>query len=166
MKRSVIWIGWKNTCAEKSEESKRNSPEITVAQVIAAPAEAVFNTGMDPHSSGGSWFGSADTILNPVVNSFFYHPVTQAGRTQPHYGRFVRIDRPYRLEYTWVSKTIKGAESMVALSFKANRNKTEVTLRHSSVPDDEEGCKHKDGWSFVKFASRPNVPKVTEKPPR
>ena len=31
----------------------------------------------------------------------------------------------------------------------ARGDQTEVTLRHSGVPDDETGRRHKDGWAWV-----------------
>jgi hypothetical protein len=32
---------------------------------------------------------------------------------------------------------------------QARGDETEVTLRHSGIPDDEMGLQHKDGWTWV-----------------
>jgi len=48
-----------------------------------------------------------------------------------------------------VSEATKGVESVVAVTFEPRGTGTEVTLRHSGVPDDEMGRQHKDGWTWV-----------------
>jgi uncharacterized protein YndB with AHSA1/START domain len=123
--------------------------DITVTRAIPAPAENVFDVWIDPKSPGGPWFGSERTILNPVVDGLFYFAVSHEGRTWPHYGRFLRIERPHRVEYTWVSEATKGVESIVAVSFEARGEQTEVTLRHTGVPDDDMGRQHQEGWTWV-----------------
>jgi uncharacterized protein YndB with AHSA1/START domain len=123
--------------------------DITVARAIPAPAENVFDVWIDPQSPGGPWFGTERTILNAVVDGLFYFAVNYEGHIWAHYGRFLRIDRPRCVEYTWVSEATKGLESIVTVTFEARGDETEVTLRHSGVPDDEMGHQHKDGWTWV-----------------
>jgi uncharacterized protein YndB with AHSA1/START domain len=134
--------------------------DITVTRSIPAPVEDVFDVWIDPKSPGGPWFGADRVILNPVVDGLFYLAAKHEGRTWPHYGRFVRIERPRQVEYTWVSEGTQGVESIVAVTFDPQGDGTEVTLRHSGVPDDEMGRKHEQGWAWVlsmlaqRFASR------------
>jgi uncharacterized protein YndB with AHSA1/START domain len=126
-----------------------NLTEVSVARTIPASAEKVFDVWIDPKSPGGPWFGSDRVILNPVVDGLFYLAVKHEGRTWPHYGRFLQIERPCVIEYTWMSEATKGAESIVTVTMEPRGEETEVTLRHSGVPDDEMGRKHKDGWAWV-----------------
>ncbi len=126
-----------------------NLTDITVTRTIPAPAEKIFDLWIDPKSPGGPWFGTARVIMNPVVDGLFYSAVQNEGRTWPHYGRFLRLDRPNLIEHTWVSEATKGVESVVTLTMQSRGDETEVTLRHSGVPDDEMGCKHKDGWTWI-----------------
>jgi len=134
--------------------------DITVTRSIPAPVEDVFDVWIDPKSPGGPWFGADRVILNPVVDGLFYLVAKHEGRTWPHYGRFVRIERPRQVEYTWVSEGTQGVESIVAVTFDPQGDGTEVTLRHSGVPDDEMGRRHEQGWACVlsmlaqRFASR------------
>ena len=136
---------------------------ITVARTIPAPAQNVFDVWIDPKSPGGPWFGAERTILNPAVDGLFYFAVKHEGKTWPHYGRFLQIDRPRRVEYTWVSEATKGVESIVEVTFEARGDQTEVTLRHTGVPDDEMGQQHKEGWNWVlsmlaeRFVAKPPV---------
>jgi len=123
--------------------------ETSVSRTIPAAAEKVFDTWIDPKSPGGPWFGAERAILNPVVDGLFYLAVKHEGRTWPHYGRFLQIDRPRVVAHTWMSEATKGAESVVTVTMEARGDETEVTLRHSGVPDDEMGRQHKDGWAWI-----------------
>jgi uncharacterized protein YndB with AHSA1/START domain len=123
--------------------------DITVTRTIPASADAVFDVWIDPKSPGGPWFGAERAILNPTVDGLFYLAMKHEGRIWPHYGRFLRINRPHLIEHTWMSEGTKGAESVVTITMQAKGNETEVTLRHSGVPDDEMGHKHKDGWTWI-----------------
>jgi uncharacterized protein YndB with AHSA1/START domain len=123
--------------------------DITVSRTVPAPAAAVFDVWMDPASPGGPWFGVERVIMNPTVDGLFYHAVMHEGRRWPHYGRFLRIERPKAIEHTWVSEATQGVESIVSLTFVPQGDQTEVTLRHSGVPDDEMGRRHQDGWTWV-----------------
>jgi uncharacterized protein YndB with AHSA1/START domain len=137
-----------------------NLTDLTVSRAIPASTEKVFEVWIDPKSPGGPWFGADRVILNPVADGLFYLAVKHEGRTWPHYGRFLQIERPRVVEYTWVSEATKGAESVVTVTIEARGEQTEVTLRHSGVPDDEMGRQHKEGWAWVlsaladAFASR------------
>jgi uncharacterized protein YndB with AHSA1/START domain len=123
--------------------------EVTVARTIPAPIEKVFDTWMNPKSPGGPWFGAERVICNPQVDGLFYIAVKNEGRSWPHYGRFIEIDRPRRVEYTWVSEATKGVESVVTVTLEPKAEQTEVTLRHAGVPDDEMGLRHQQGWTWV-----------------
>jgi uncharacterized protein YndB with AHSA1/START domain len=141
--------------------------DVSVTRAIPAPVEEVFQVWMDPKSPGGPWFGAERLILNPVVDGLFYLAVKHEGQTWPHYGRFVSIERPRRVEYTWVSEGTQGVESVVAVTFEPRGDQTDVTLRHSGVPDDEMGRRHQEGWAWVlsklaeRFVSRTAVPVST-----
>jgi uncharacterized protein YndB with AHSA1/START domain len=141
--------------------------DITVTREIPAPAENVFDVWMDAKSPGRPWFGAERVILNPFVDGLFYVAVKHEGRTWPHYGRFLLIERPRKVEYTWMSEATKGVESIVSVTFEARGERTEVALRHSGVPDDEMGRQHEEGWTWVlsmleqRFVSRASAPAST-----
>jgi uncharacterized protein YndB with AHSA1/START domain len=137
-----------------------NLTDITVTRTIPATAEKIYDVWIDPKRPGGPWFGSARTILNPVVDGLFFFAVNHEGRTWPHYGRFIRLERPHVIELTWVSEATKGVESIVTLTLQPHGEQTEVTLRHTGVPDDAMGRQHEAGWTWMlsalaeAFASR------------
>jgi uncharacterized protein YndB with AHSA1/START domain len=123
--------------------------DVEVVRTISAPAEKVFDLWIDPKSPGGPWFGGESVIVNPVVDGLFYLAANHQGRIWPHYGRFLRLERPRLIEYTWMSEATQGAESIVTLTMEPRGEETEVTLRHAGVPDDDMGRKHKDGWAWI-----------------
>jgi uncharacterized protein YndB with AHSA1/START domain len=126
-----------------------NLIDLTVTRTIPAPPERIFDVWIDPKSPGGPWFGGERVIVNPVVDGLFYIGAKHQDRIWPHYGRFIQLDRPRKIEFTWVSEATKGAESVVTLTLEPRGNDTEVTLRHAGVPDDEMGRQHKDGWTWI-----------------
>lgn len=126
--------------------------DITVKRTIPAPADKVFDVWMDPKSPGGPWFGSETLIMAPAppaVGSLFYFTVLWEGHSWAHFGRFVEIQRPGKVEYTWMSEGTKGVESTVTVTFDGHGKETEVTLHHLNLPDDELGRQTEWGWAHI-----------------
>ena len=95
--------------------------DLTVSRTIHGSAEEVFDVWLDPTSPGGLWFGVERAIINPVVNGLFYHAVKHEGRSWPHYGRFIRLDRGRTIEHTWVSEATRGLETVVTITLRRAR---------------------------------------------
>ncbi|MDB4955752.1 MAG: hypothetical protein JWO36_3321 [Myxococcales bacterium] len=123
--------------------------DVSVSRLIPASPEAVFDVWLDAKNPGGPWFGTERVILDPKVDGLFYHSVAHEGRSWAHYGRFTVIERPRRIEHTWVSEATRGHESVVAVTLEPRDGKTEVKLRHTGVPDDEMGRGHEAGWKWM-----------------
>lgn len=123
--------------------------DLTLTRTIAASPAEVYDVWLDPKSPGGPWFGASRVILDPKVDGLFYHCVAHEGREWAHYGRFVTLERPHRIEHTWVSEGTRGLESIVRLTFEPEGQQTRVTLRHEGIPDDPFGRQHADGWAWV-----------------
>jgi uncharacterized protein YndB with AHSA1/START domain len=88
-------------------------------------------------------------ILKPVVDGLYYIAVKHEGRIWPHYGRSLKINRPQLVEYTWMSEGTKGVGSIVTVAMEPRGGETEVTLRHSGLPDDDMGRQHLEGWTWI-----------------
>jgi uncharacterized protein YndB with AHSA1/START domain len=143
-----------------------NLTEVTVARTITAKPNAIFDLFIDPNVPGGPWFGAVRLLIDVKVDGLFYFLVSHEGKDWAHYGRFLRIEHPSAsgnsstrtdgnadapgiVEYTWMSEATRGAESIVTVTFAPLGEETEVTLRHSNVPDDEMGRRHADGWTWM-----------------
>lgn len=127
-----------------------NTTEITLNRTINASPDEVFDAWLDHTSPGSPWFGVPKAIVNPPkVDALFYSMYQLEGREIAHYGRFVTLDKPHKIQHTWVSEGTRGLESLVTLSFEPLEGKTQVQVHHSNVPDDEEGLRHRHAWGYV-----------------
>jgi uncharacterized protein YndB with AHSA1/START domain len=84
-------------------------------------------------------------------SSFPWLSFSGAGQTFKniaHYGRFTAVERPNRLQHTWVSPNTLGLESNVTVTFEKQDKGTRMTLVHADLPDDDKGRSHEKGWNF------------------
>lgn len=118
--------------------------EFRFERTIPAPPAELFDGWLDPKVPGNPWHTADKLLMNPKVDGFFYwnHKGT------PHYGRFTEVERPARIQHTWVSPNTLGEESMVTLTFKKQGDNTLMTLVHSDLPDSDVGRKHEGGWNY------------------
>jgi uncharacterized protein YndB with AHSA1/START domain len=129
--------------------TKQKTIEPTVNRTIEASPTELFDVWLDPKNPGGPWFGAAKAIVNPVVDGLFYHLVHFENHDWAHYGRFIALDRPRRIQHTWVSEATRGVESIVTLTLEAQGDQTLVKIHHANVPDDTMGRRHEEGWGYV-----------------
>lgn len=124
--------------------------EVKVERVIPAPPDEVFDGWLDAKCPGTPWSVGAKLILDPKVDGLFYWLfINEAGVEKPHYGRFTIVDRPSKVQYTWMSLHTRGLESLVTVNFAKQGEETLMTLRHENLPDDEYGRGHEKGWGHL-----------------
>jgi uncharacterized protein YndB with AHSA1/START domain len=103
---------------EAMNESKRTI-EIKVERTIPAPLDELFDAWLNPKIPGTPWNAADKLLFNPEVDGFFYWLI----QGTPHYGRFAEVERPGRIQHTWMSRSTLGEESMVTMTF-TERKKT------------------------------------------
>ena len=113
-------------------------------RTIPAPPGEVFDAWLNPKIPGNPWNAADKFLLNPKVDGFFYWTISGT----PHYGRFTEVERPGRIQHTWVSQNTLGYESMVTVTFKKQGEDTLMTLVHSDLPDTDGGRGHEKGWNY------------------
>jgi uncharacterized protein YndB with AHSA1/START domain len=118
--------------------------EVKVERAIAAPAGEVFDGWLNPKTPGNPWSVAEKLLLNPEVDGFFYWLIQGTA----HYGRFTEVQRPSRLQHTWMSRNTSGEESTVTVTFIEKGGDTLMTLVHSGLPDTDGGRGHDKGWNF------------------
>ena len=118
--------------------------EFKFEKTIPAPIEEVFESWLDPKVPGTTWNAAEKLILDPRMDGLFYWLL----KGTAHYGRFTQVDRPNRLQHTWMSPNTLGQESTVTVNFKRQGEATLMTLVHSGLPDHERARGHKDGWTY------------------
>jgi uncharacterized protein YndB with AHSA1/START domain len=125
-----------------SETSKKI--EFKFERTIPAPPTEVYDGWLNPKVPGNPWNAADRFLLNPKVDGFFYW--TMKGTA--HYGRFTAVERPRRVQHTWVSPNTLGQESTVTVSFEKQEKGTLMTLVHSDLPDDDKARSHEKGWNY------------------
>ncbi len=122
----------------------RKSIEFKFERTIPAPPGEVFDGWLNPEIPGNPWNAAEKFILDAKVDGLFYWTL----KGTSHYGRFTEIDRPGRIQHTWMSPNTLGLESMVTLTFKKQGEDTLMTLVHSNLPDHELARGHEKGWNY------------------
>ena len=87
---------------------------------------------------------SRKVYFGPESRRLFYWTL----KGTSHYGRFTEIERPDRIQHTWMSPKTLGQESIVTLTFKKQGEDTLMTLVHSDLPDHELARGHEKGWNY------------------
>jgi len=118
--------------------------EVKVERTILAPPGEVFDAWLNPKIPGNTWNAAERFILDLKEDGLFYWLL----KGTAHYGRFTRVERPGRIQHTWVSPNTSGQESMVTVTFKKQGEYTLMTLVHSNLPDTEEARGHERGWKY------------------
>jgi uncharacterized protein YndB with AHSA1/START domain len=118
--------------------------EIKVERTILAPLDEVFDAWLNPKIPGNPWNAAEKFVLDPKVDGLFYWLL----KGTSHYGRFTRVQRPERIQHTWVSPNTLGQESTVTVTFKKQGEDTLMTLVHSDLPDTDEARGHERGWNY------------------
>jgi uncharacterized protein YndB with AHSA1/START domain len=88
-----------------------------------------------------------------VGGSFHVVMASERGRSD-HRGRYVEIERPERLRFTWMSAATGGAETMVTVTFEAVDEGTRLTLIHVGLPDDTAVARHESSWQSIVLKCR------------
>ena len=104
----------------------------------------MFDAWLNPKIPGNPWNAAEKFILDPKVDGLFYWTL----KATAHYGRFTEIDRPDRIQHTWVSPNTSGLESTVSVTFEKQGENTLMTLAHSGLPDTDEARGHEQGWNY------------------
>ena len=118
--------------------------ELTVERTIPAPPEQVFDAWLNPKVPGTTWHMADKFALDPKVDGLFFWAI----KGTAHYGRFTEMQRPARIQHTWMSPNTSGLESTVTVTFKKQGKETLMTLVHTGLPDTNQGKGHENGWNM------------------
>lgn len=133
---------------------------IHVRRRIAAPAQMLFDAWLDPDSIA-TWmrpFDTAHTVAHadPVVGGGYRIVMHQPdGMMVEHVGKYLEIESPRRLVFTWASPATQHKDSLVTIEFIESEGATEVSLTHEQLPEYMAQA-HVGGWTSAldKLAAR------------
>jgi uncharacterized protein YndB with AHSA1/START domain len=125
-------------------ENSQKTLEFKLQRTIPAPPGEVFDGWLDPKIPGNPWNAAEKFLLDAKVDGLFYWRL----KGTSHYGRFTEVERPGRIQHTWVSPNTLGQESTVTVTFEKQGEDTLMTLVHSGLPDTNEATGHQRGWNY------------------
>ncbi|MFN8389890.1 MAG: SRPBCC family protein [Bdellovibrionota bacterium] len=130
-------------------------PKIIVSRSFARPPTDVFAAWVTPELISRWMFGPKvreEEIVSLTVDHFvggeFSFVVRRQGQELDHAGRYLEINEPHRLRFTWGVRNISKDESEVIVEIGARESGSELTLTHLIHPAwIEFSEKTKEGWS-------------------
>ena len=129
-------------------ESAMGPFRINVPRTYEASPEQVFRAWTD-QASVKAWIAEGgDAVMDPRPDGLFYLGMMHGGVPRPHYGRYLRVESPRLLEFTWVSEHTRGKESVVTIEITPRGRQTELSLTHEGLPDEEQAMGHTRGWTY------------------
>jgi uncharacterized protein YndB with AHSA1/START domain len=130
-----------------------DAPVARVRRIMPAPPEVVFDEWLEPESLM-DWMCPRPVrcvaiIVEARVSGQLHFDLDDSGTPTTMTGRFLEIDRPHRLRFTWSISTWRDptVESVVAIDFEpVGDRQTLMVIEHSLLPpyavDD-----HRTGWA-------------------
>jgi uncharacterized protein YndB with AHSA1/START domain len=124
-----------------------------VSIVIRAAPEKVFDAWLDPSLAARflapGAMAVAELSLDPREGGEFRLVMQGETRRLEHRGRYVLIERPRRLVFTWISPGTEERLSLVSLLFTPVAEGVRIDLEHEGLPGDERAEQHRKGWSSI-----------------
>jgi uncharacterized protein YndB with AHSA1/START domain len=123
-----------------------------VRREIAARPREVFRAWTDPRHPATPWsrrHGIRAVVMRPRVGELFYVNMGPPMPLPTHFGRFLQLESPRRIEHTWASEGTRGAETRVRIELRPRKDGTLFSLQHSGLPSAESARAHEEGWGWI-----------------
>ena len=127
---------------------------VEVNKTIQAPIEKVFDAWLDPKMLSLFMMPMQDMpeadVENDAREGGDFTIIMHVGDDQlPHTGKYLEINRPDKLIFTWLSHC-SADNSIVTLNFtRIDNNKTNISLYHVKFIDEKTRSDHEGGWSNI-----------------
>ena len=88
--------------------------------------------------------------LNPIVGGSFQIDMrTEDDQVYVHSGKYLEIQRPEKLVFTWNSPAVGERASRVTVEFHEKAEHCRLVLRHELLPDERAVENHRAGWTDI-----------------
>jgi uncharacterized protein YndB with AHSA1/START domain len=127
---------------------------INVSKIIKAPITKVFDAWLDPGTLAKFILPMPGMENSQVENEAReggeFTIIMQVGDSKIlHTGKYIEIDRPHKLTFTWESPE-SADNSIVTLNFtELNDGKTNIELTQVKFIDEKRRLNHQGGWGNI-----------------
>jgi len=126
---------------------------VVVRKILPASREEVFDAWLDSEGMR-QWMcpgpvTSSEVTLDPRVGGRFRILMKSPKTDYDHTGEFRVLDRPSKLQFTWVSAGTDNRETLVTVELHERGTQCELVLTHERFPREEAVSQHKQGWSEI-----------------
>jgi uncharacterized protein YndB with AHSA1/START domain len=112
---------------------------VTASYRFALPPARVYEAWLDPAWIGRWMFGPDDRIvrlgLEPRVGGRFSFVINRGGREINHTGRYLELDGPHLLVFTWSTRDAGCDASRIIVEISPLGDGCELTLTHVAPAD-------------------------------
>ena len=126
---------------------------IVVTKLLSASREEVFDAWLDSDGMR-QWMcpglvETAEVTLDPRVGGRFRILMKSPKANYDHTGEFRVLDRPSKLQFTWISPGTDNQETLVTIELHERGSKCELVLTHERIPRADAAAEHQQGWSDI-----------------
>jgi uncharacterized protein YndB with AHSA1/START domain len=128
------------------------APRVVVTCIVRAPRAAVFDAWLTRERMARFLCAGDTHVIEIEVDArvggeFRIVMANEQGRYE-HRGRYLEIDRPSRLRFTWASAATEGKDTEVTVTFETVDEGTRVTLVHTGLSEPQIS-RHEAGWTSI-----------------
>lgn len=126
---------------------------VMIRKTLAASSEEVFDAWLD--SDGMSqWMcpglvTSCQVTLDPRVGGQFRIVMTAPDAKYVNTGEFRVLDRPSKLQFTWISSRWGHQETLVTVELRQCNKDCELILTHERFPHEHSPRQLVEGWNQI-----------------
>lgn len=129
-----------------------NPEDLVITRFLPVSREQVFDAWLDPEMLARFMrpgdMPESTVEVDPRVGGSFRIIMNHERPAGEHWGRYLVIERPSRLSFTWMSANTDRRETVVTVEFREKGKGTELTLTHSRLPTGR-GDMHRKGWTAI-----------------
>lgn len=126
---------------------------VVLRKFLLASREEVFDAWLDAEGMRvwmlpGPVFHCHAT-LEPYVGGSFHIVMTSPDERVVNTGRFLLLDRPAKLQFTWTSTRWDEQETLVTIELQPSGEGCELTLTHERFPSAHSTAMLVEGWTEI-----------------